>query len=84
MYIRRVAYTSSARTERKRGKGRDARRQAGSRRYGTPDSRAVGQMRLDNRDERGPRGLSDFEADPAVELRGAQRDIVDVGDSDGA
>ena len=37
-------------------------------------------MRLDDSDERGPRGLSGFEADPAVELRGALRDVAQVGD----
>ena len=82
MYIRRVSYTSIARTERERGK-EDARRQAGSRRDGTPDSRER-RMRLDHRDELGPRARAAREPDPAVELRGAQRDIVDVGDSDGA
>ena len=66
--------------------GRVGQPRGGGRRgawHRTPDSRAVGQMRLDDSDERGPRGLSGFEADPAVELRGAQRDVVDVGDYDG-
>ena len=37
-------------------------------------------MRLDDRDELGPRARAAREPDPEVELRDAQRDVVDVGD----
>ena len=40
-------------------------------------------MRLDHRDELGPRARAAREPDPAVELRGAQRDVAYVGDVDG-
>ena len=40
-------------------------------------------MRLDDRDELGPRARAAREPDPEVELRDGQRDVVDVGDYDG-